>query len=252
MKAILPSAGYATRMWPLTEDKPKALLEVNGKPIIEYIIEKVCLIDDIDEIIIVTNDKFYGNFLRWNESFRCEVLIKILNDGTKSNEERLGSLGDVNYVLEKKKINEDFLIINSDNLFSFDLLKMHEYFKLRGAPVVSVYNVGSLETAGRMGSLRFDDDNRVIFFKEKDANVQSSLCSIGIYFFTRETIDLIRKYLEEGNSADRTGDFIEWLYRRKDIYGYVFDSADDKWFDIGDLKSYEEARRVWRDSQYVK
>ena len=247
MKVILPSAGYATRMYPLTLDKPKALLEVNGKPIIEYIIDKVCLIDEVDRIFVVTNDKFYEKFLEWSRVFSCNVSLRVLNDGTKSNDKRLGTIGDVNFVLEREEIDDDFIVINSDNLFSFNLVKMYEDFRSRGANVVSIYDVGNLEIARRMGALRVDDNRKIIFFKEKDPNVQSSLCSIGIYFFAGYVSKLIKRYLDDGNFGDRPGDFIEWLYKRREVYGHIFDPGNNKWFDIGSLESYEEAKRVWKD-----
>ncbi len=245
MKAILLAAGYATRMYPLTQHRPKALLEVKGKPIIEYIFERVCLIQDVDEIIVVTNDKFYKEFLEWSKNFQCGVFIDILNDGTVSNDDRLGSLGDVHYALGKKKVHDDFLVIHSDNLFSFDLVAMYQNFKLNRAPIISLYDVGSLEIARRMGNPRIDGGGKIIYFKEKDPFVRSSLCTVGIYFLTQDVIGLLKKYLDEGNSPDRSGDFIAWLYKQRDIYGHVFDGERDRWFDIGSLESYEEAERVW-------
>lgn len=252
MKAILPSAGYATRMHPLTLDKPKALLEVSGKPIIEYIIEKIFLISDVNEIIIVANNRFFNKFSSWSRNFKCRLPIKVINDGTRSNEERLGSIGDVYFALEKEKFDEDFLVINSDNLFSFDLAKIYENFILKKSCVISMFDVGSLEIARRMGNPRVDENNKIIFFKEKDKDAVSTLCSIGIYFFNRSVINLVKKYLDEGNSADRSGDFIEWLYKRMDVYGHIFSSADDKWFDIGSLESYEEAKRVWGNISFTR
>src|SRR3989338_7938896 len=106
MKAIILCAGYATRLYPLTLNKPKPLLEVAGKPIIEHIIKKIEEVEEIDEIFIVTNAKFYKNFKEWSELFKSKKKIKVIDDKTKSNEDRLGSLGDVSFVIEKENIKE--------------------------------------------------------------------------------------------------------------------------------------------------
>jgi glucose-1-phosphate thymidylyltransferase len=247
MKVILPSAGYATRMYPLTLDKPKALLQVGEKAIIDYIVESVCKINEVDEIIVVTNAKFYDKFLEWSKSFDCKIRVKVLNDGTNNSEERLGAVGDINFVLEKEKIDDDFIVVNSDNLFTFDLLKMYENFKKNGNNIVSIYDVGDLNVARRMGNPRIDENNKIIYFKEKNQSTVSTLCSIGIYFFKREIILMIKKYLIEGNSGDRPGDFLEWLYKERDIYGHLFDSNLYEWFDIGDIETYEKVREKWNN-----
>ncbi|MDO8459630.1 MAG: nucleotidyltransferase family protein [Nanoarchaeota archaeon] len=240
MKAILPAAGYATRLYPLTLDIPKALLLINGKPLIEYIIEKILKLEDINEIIIVTNDRFYHSFVKWGSSFKSTVPIKIINDKTKNNEERLGTVGDIDFVLKKEKITEDIVIINSDNLFSFDLKEIYDYFKEK-RNVVGLFDVGHLDISRKMGNPVMDKYNRITYFKEKDKNTNSTVCAIGIYFFSSESISLIDDYLCAGNSPDRSGDFIEWFYNKLDIYGYIFDNSGDYWFDIGSKEDYDKA-----------
>ncbi len=243
MKAILPAAGYATRMYPLTFDTPKALLPVNGKPIIEYILEKIVTIKEIDEIFIVTNNIFYKRFEIWHKNLRLENKIIVINDNTNSNEERLGTIGDIVLVLDREKIDEDFLVINADNLFSFDLVEMYRYFN-ENSSCIALFDVGDLEIARRMGNPVMDSNNRIIFFKEKDQNTKSSLCSVGIYFFERAVIGMMGEYLLSGNSPDRSGDFIEWLYTKVDVYCCVFDNKKNFWFDVGSKDSYEKACEI--------
>ena len=241
MKALLPAAGYATRLYPLTKNFPKPLLDVNGKPMIEHIIEKIVELPAVDQIFVVTNDKFYSNFFEWSENFSCSVPLKVLNDSTKSNETRLGSVGDWNFVIEKEKIGSELLCINSDNLFSFSLKGMYDYFKEKSSPVISVYDVGSFEIAKRMGDPQLDENNRVTGFVEKPENPADTLAAIGIYFFTSQAVKLVSKYLKDGNSPDKTGEFIEWLYKQLSVYGFKFGS-EHKWFDIGDLKVLQKVR----------
>ncbi|MAG21811.1 MAG: hypothetical protein CL943_00705 [Candidatus Diapherotrites archaeon] len=243
MKAIIPAAGYATRMYPLTKDKAKPLLEVKGKKMVEHVIGKISEISDVNEIFVVTNAKFYDQFVEWSKGFESKIPIKILNDGTTSNEDRLGSMGDINFVIESEKIEEEIIIVNSDNLFTFELTDLTEFFKEKGTPVIGLYDTRSIEEAKKMGNPEIDDSNRVVGFVEKPPEPKSTLCSVGIYAYTKEGVAMIKQYLDEGNPPDKTGDFVDWLYQRTPVYGFVFDKPEDKWFDIGSLETYEEAKK---------
>lgn len=242
MKAILPAAGFGTRMYPLTLDKPKALLEINGKPVIEYIIDKIIKLDVIDEIFVVTNNKFYDNFIKWKEKFNSKIPIRVINDNVNSNEERLGTIGDIWHVLEKDNLKEDFIVVNADNLFSFNLTELYKEFLRKKEPMLCLYDVNDLEIAKKKGNVEIDKYGKLIFFREKPDNPKSTLCTIGIYFFPRWISAYFKKYLEQGNLGDRSGDFIEWLYKETSVYGYVFDNNKDFWFDIGSKESYEKAQ----------
>ncbi len=235
MKVIIPAAGYGTRMYPLTISKPKALLEVRGKPLLEYLIEKIAAIKEVNEIIVVTNDLFHAQFIQWSVSFRQKIPLTILNNHTSSPPQRLGTVGDIFFALQQKEINEDFLVVHSDNFFSFSLEPAHAYFQEKKSSVLGIYDVGDYAAARRMGSPRMDQENKIIWFREKDPFPPSTLCTLGIYFFSRKIISLIEQYLQEKNPSDRTGDFIKWLYTREDIFGYVFQG---EWFDLGSLEVY--------------
>ena len=242
MKAIIPAAGYATRMYPLTENKPKGLLPVANKPMIEHVISKILGIEDVDEIFVVTNEKFYSQFLEWSKSFECKVPVKILNDGTTSNGDRLGSIGDINFVLEHAKIDDDIIIVNSDNLFTFNLAKIAAFFKEKKTPVIAMYDTRDLGQACKMGAPETNETGKVTGFVEKPPEPTSTLCSIGIYLYPKDVVPMFRQYIDEGNSADKTGEFVAWLFKRKETFGFSFDAAEDKWFDIGDLEMYEAVK----------
>ncbi len=183
MKAIILAAGYGTRLYPLTLNKPKPLLEVAGKPIIEHIINKIEEVEEIDKVFIVTNAKFYKNFKEWCERFKSEKKIKIINDKTKSNEDRLGSLGDINFVIEKEKIKEDALIIAGDNFFHFSLKEFLESLRRPDKSAVVLYDVKDRELAKQYGIVGVNEENRMMEFQEKPAEPKSTLASTGVYFY---------------------------------------------------------------------
>ena len=238
MKSIVLAAGYATRLYPLTKNKPKPLLEIAEKPIMEHIISKIEEVDDVDEIFIVTNDKFYNTFIEWLKGYSSNKKIKIVNDMTKSNEDRLGSIGDVSFVIEKENINDDTLVIAGDNLFEFSLKGVVDVFNKRKTTTVALYDVKDIELAKKYGIVSVDKSNKIIDFKEKPEKPKSTLASTGVYIYPGNILKSIVEYAGKGES-DKTGNFLEWLYKKEDIYCYV---SDKKWYDIGSLDQLEEAR----------
>ncbi len=242
MKAIIPAAGYATRMYPLTENTPKGLLNVAGKPMIERVIAKIAAIKEINEIFVVTNAKFFKSFSGWQKKFKSKIPIKILNDNTKSNEDRLGSIGDIYFVIEKQKISDDIIIINSDNLFTFGLVEMFGFFKKKKGPVIGTFDVRTVEQAKKMGIPEVDGNGKVVGFVEKPPQPKTTLASIGIYLYPKNIVLMFKKYLDEGNSPDKTGEFVEWLHKRRDVFTFAFDKPEDKWFDIGSIEMYNKVK----------
>ena len=245
MKAIIPAAGYATRLYPLTENTPKALLSIGAKRMIEHIIEKIEELKVVDEIIVVSNAKFYSQFVEWKKSFKCNTPIIVLNDGTTSNETRLGAIGDYHFAIKSMKINDDVLFVSSDNFFNFDLKPIHERFCKSGRDTIALYDVGSLEEAKKLGIAELDENKKVIGFKEKPPEPKTTLCSIGIYLYTKHTVSLFEKYLKEGNSPDKPGEFLEWLHRHKPVYAFIFDEPHHKWYDIGTAETLEKVRKEY-------
>jgi len=243
MKAIIPAAGYATRLYPITECTPKALLDVGEKKMLEHVIEKIEELGVVDEIIIVSNAKFFPQFMEWKKAYKPKVPVRVLNDGTLSIETRLGAIGDYHFAIKKLKINDDVLFVSSDNLFNFDLKPMHEHFCSCGNDVIALYDVGCAEEAKKMGIAEIDEEKKVIGFVEKPPVPKSTLCSIGIYLYTKDTVNLFEKYLEEGNSPDKPGEFIVWLHKRKHVSAFIFDAPQHKWYDIGTPEILEKVRK---------
>ena len=244
MDAIILAAGYAMRLYPLTEKMPKPLLQVAGCPIIGHIIRNLESIKSIDKIYIITNDKFYQHFKEWLNGFNSEIPVEIINDGTKSNDDRLGALGDIHYAINSKSINNDLVVVAGDNLFELRLLEVINFFKKRKSNVVVLYDVKEIELAKNYGIVEINN-GRVVNFEEKPASPRSTIASTGIYVFPKKTLNLIEKYIAQGNNPDKTGSFIEWLHKRENVFSYV---TDRKWYDIGSIEQLEKANRYYKEN----
>jgi len=245
MKVLLLAAGYATRLYPLTLNTPKPLLPVAGKTVMGYIFDLIEPLKEVDEVFIVTNEKFFRNFEDWKKTFKSSKKITVVDDGTTSNETRLGATGDIEFVIEKKNIKDDLLVLAGDNLFKADLSIFTKFCaSKRPSITIGLYDIKDLILAIKYGIVSVDKNNQVIDLREKPANPPSTLAAMCLYFFPKERLDIMKSYLEMDNSKDAPGYFLEWLYKREPMFGYIF--KDKKWFDIGDKKSLEEADKEFR------
>lgn len=233
MKAILLAAGYATRLHPLTADRPKMLLPVGGRPILDWIADKVDEVDEVEELHVVSNGRFADALGGWASGRRGRLAPVVHDDGTTSNDDRLGALGDIQFVLEQAQIeDDDLLVVAGDNLFEFGLTDYVADWRRKGiASAVALYDCGSLELASQYGVVATDDEGRVVEFVEKPPEPPTTLVATASYLYHREHLPLLGRYLADGNSPDAPGNFIAWLYPREPVYGYRFAGA---WFDIGD------------------
>ncbi len=245
MKAILLAAGYATRLYPLTKNKPKPLLEIAGRPIIEHIIKKIEELKDVDEIFIVTNNKFYSNFKLWLSGFSSKKKIKIVNDMTNSNQDRLGSLGDVVFVLEKENINGSILVVAGDNLFEFSLKPFLNIYKKHKKSTVILYDVRDKALAKLYGIVDVNKENKMIDFKEKPSKPESTLASTGIYIYPPDILPMLKEFVKKYKNSDKAGNFLEWLHKKESVYCYI---TNKKWFDIGSLEQLKKAKEEFTPS----
>jgi len=241
MKCIILCGGYATRLQPITLDKSKVLLPIKGKPILNYILEEVEKIDGVDEIFIVTNAKFYEDFADWKNFWNFRKPIKVLNDGTNSNENRLGGIGDLWFVIKKEQINDDLLILCGDNYFDFDLNEIIGFFNQKKQFVNGLVRLDSLEEAKRFGVIEIDENYSLLSFEEKPEKPKSTYVSAGIYIFPEKYIHRIAKYMETDNSKEGPGYLISYFLKEFPIYAFPLKGF---WYDVGSIETYKKVNEV--------
>ena len=242
MQALILAAGYATRLYPLTEHQPKPLLKVGDKAIIEHILAKLEDVPQITKVYLVTNDKFYPAFMNWAKDIKFSFKIKIINDGTKSNGDRLGAVGDIHFVVQQEKINDDLLVIAGDNLFGFTLPQFVNFFNRKSSSIVAFHDLKDLEKVKEKYGVGIIDGSKVIHFEEKPANPKSSLASTACYLFKKNDLSNIRSLAQTGK-ADAPGNLIKYLSEVSEVHGFIF---DEHWFDVGTVESLEEAKKVYQ------
>jgi len=232
VKALVLAAGYATRLRPLTDTWAKELLPVGGRPMLDWIVDAIEQVDEVDAVHVVTNARKAPAFREWARSSSRDV--SILDDGTTSNDDRLGAIGDLGFFLDESGVDDDLLVIAGDNLFEFSLADFAATWRERGARAssIAVRDVGSLELAARYGVIALDGDRRIVEFVEKPEHPASTLVATATYLYARDHVALVDDYLRAGNAPDQPGRFAAWLCGREPVYGWVF---DEPWFDIGDL-----------------
>jgi glucose-1-phosphate thymidylyltransferase len=238
VKAVILAAGYATRLYPLTLDKPKHLLEVGGRPILDLLLDRLPL-EEVDRVYVVTNAKFAPRFREWAESHPAG--IEVIDDGTTSEDDRLGAIGDLQLAISTG-IDDDLLVAAGDSLFSERLDGFVRFARERGAPTIAAYDVGDLEEIRRLSALEVDEGSRVVSFQEKPDRPTSTLAGIALYFLPRSTLPLVAEYLEEGNNPDQPGRLLEWLQGRMDVYAWP---VPGRWFDIGTPETLAEAEQAF-------
>jgi glucose-1-phosphate thymidylyltransferase len=242
MKALILCAGYATRLYPLTENQPKPLLKVGGKEIINHILDKISGLN-VEIIYVVTNNKFYRHFLSWKNELDDEIPIKIINDGTLSNEDRLGSIGDIHFILEQENITDDLLVIAGDNLFGFSLHDFVDFFNSNQTSIVAFRDLNDLEKVKGKFGVGILEGTRVKDFEEKPMEPKSALASTACYLFSKKDLGHV-KYLVESGNADAPGNLIKHLAQNTEVHGFVF---DEHWFDIGSFESLKEAEEKYEN-----
>jgi glucose-1-phosphate thymidylyltransferase len=240
VKALILAAGYATRLRPLTDTWAKELLPVGGRPIVDRICENLSQVAEIDEVHLVTNSRKAPMFDDWARGRD----VTIHDDGTTSNDDRLGAIGDMLFVVDQISSDDDLLVIAGDNLFDFRLSDLVAFWQSKGAAsAVAVRDVGSLELARQYGIVDLDSQARIQSFVEKPAEPASTLAATATYLYHREHVGLIRTYVETGSNADQPGRFVAWLHEREPVYGWVF---AEPWYDIGDHDQLLEADNLLR------
>jgi len=245
MNALILAAGYATRLYPLTLNKAKPLLEVGGKPIIEWLLDNLADVPGLGTVYIVTNAKFAGDFQNWADGYQeqhREITIKIINDGSKSDDDKLGAIGDINLVLMRENLtDEDLLVIAGDNLFQQPLSDFVNAAK-HSAATVAVHDVGNLEAMKKYGTVTVDKNGVITNFEEKPEKPKSTLAAVALYYYSRDVLPLFTTYLAAGNNPDQPGLFLQWLYTRKPVNTF---EIKGRWLDIGSKETLKSADEIF-------
>jgi len=242
MRAIILAAGFGTRLYPLTKDRPKALLPLGNKTLLDYLVQPLEKLPMVKEITIVTNARFYLDFYKWRKSSGYVKPIYIEDDHVTVPEKRCGAIRDLQLAIEsRQKDEEDYLILCSDNYFDFPL--SHFLLPVLSHPqyaFVGLHDLQSTSEASKYGVVQVDHEHRIINFEEKPANPKSTKISVGAYYLPGRLKCRLDEYLNNGFSADKIGDFIGFLSRNEDLFAVDFEGP---WFDIGSIQSYLEARK---------
>ncbi|MBO4242909.1 MAG: nucleotidyltransferase family protein [Clostridiales bacterium] len=246
MIAILLAAGYATRLYPLTKDKPKSLLPLGSRLIIDYIMDSVDKISGLSKVVLITNDLFTKQFEDWAASLDREgkAPVVVLNDGTTDDTNKRGAIGDIKFTIDTLGIDDDVCILAGDNIFTYSIENMQAFFEEKKAPTLIAINVPELHQRQKLAVAVLDDDCRVIDMEEKPQEPKSEWGIYATYFYGREILPLIDTYLEEGNSPDAPGNFPSWLYKRMPVYAF---KGDGECIDIGTLENYEKTCKEYED-----
>jgi glucose-1-phosphate thymidylyltransferase len=247
VKAIVLAAGYATRLYPLTETVAKPLLPVAGRPMIDHLLDRIREVDDLDAVHVVTNHKFADSFLRWADAHEAAgIRIDVHDDGTTSENDRLGAIGDIRFVVEQAGLEgDDLLVVAGDNLFDYSVGGYARWWHGKGeASAVALYDVGDLELVKKYSAVELDEADRLTGFVEKPEHPETTLVATATYLFHRAHVPLVERYLDEGNSPDQPGRFVAWLVPRVPVYGYRFEG---EWRDIGDAEQLLEADNRLRE-----
>ena len=238
MKTIVIAAGYATRLGELTKNFPKPLLKIGDNTILGRLLDDIDPIEDIDEHVIVTNHRFAPIFAQWAENQHYDKPITILDDGTSTNETRLGAVGDLLFAMETLRLDDDLLVVAADNLLFFHFQHFVEFAKAKQTSCIMFHEQPSIEKLQRTGVVVLDEDFRVIEMAEKPLQPKTRNAVPPFYLYMRQDLDLIRHSLENGCGNDAPGNLAHYLAEHTALHAWPMDGGR---FDIGSLDTYNEA-----------
>ena len=241
MKCLILAAGYATRMYPLTENFPKPLLKVRGKTILDWLIGDIDTLGVVDEYVVISNHKFARHFHAWAKE--CPQKITVVDDGTESNETRLGAVRDIQFAIEKLCLDDDMLVIAGDNLLNFSLTSFIKYAMEKKTSCVMRYFEGEEEKLRRSGVATVDENGKILFLEEKPAQPKSNWCCPPFYYYTREDARLVKEGIAAGCGVDAPGSYIAWLCQQTTVHAMEMPGTR---YDIGNLESYEKAQTDYK------
>ena len=242
MKNIVIAAGYATRLGELTKNFPKPLLKIGENTILGRMLDDIDRISEIDEHIIITNHKFAGIFEEWAAGQHYSKPITIVDDGTETNDTRLGAVCDLLFAMEKLSIDDDMLVVAADNLLFFSFQEFVDFAREKGTSCIMCHEQPSIEKLQRTGVVELDSDMKVMGMEEKPQVPKSHWAVPPFYIYLRKDLDLVRHSVENGCGKDAPGNLAHYLVERTDIHAWKMTAGR---FDIGSLDTYYEAQRLY-------
>lgn len=246
MIAILLAAGYATRLYPLTKDKPKSLLPLGSRLIMDYIMDSVDQLPDLTKIALITNSKFYPHFSEWAASQNRDgkAPIVVLDDGTTDDSNKRGAIGDIIYTIEQLNIDDDICILAGDNIFTYSIINMYNFYREKNAPTLIAINVPEVEQRKKLAVAVLGDDGRILDMEEKPQEPKSEWGIYATYFYSKDILPLFNEYIAQGGSPDAPGNFPSWLYKQMPVYAF---KGDGTCIDIGTVENYEKTCKEYED-----
>ena len=244
MKCIILAAGYATRLYPLTENFPKPLLEVAGKPILDHLIDDLSENKEIDEYIVISNHKFAEHFEDWAKGKPQNITI--VDDGTSTNETRLGAVCDIQFAVDKCGIKGDAVVMAGDNLLDFSLRKFVAFAEKKGTSCVMCHEENDLKKKQKTAIITLDADDKITSYEEKPKEPKGNLAVPPFYFYKEMDLKRIPEALKDGCNADAPGSFAAWLSKKTPMHAFLMPG---KRYDIGDIASYENVKEIFENKQ---
>lgn len=241
MKCLILAAGYATRLYPLTENFPKPLLDVGGKTILDWLVDDIDTLGAVDEYVVISNHKFAHHFDAWAATKAQKVTV--VDDGTDSNETRLGAVRDIAFAIEGLGLDDDMLVIAGDNVLDFSLTRFIAYAQRKKTSCVMRYFEADKKKLSRSAALEIDGNDKVVGMEEKPAEPKSNWCCPPFYFYAREDAGRVRDGIAAGCGVDAPGSYIAWLCQQTAVHAMEMPGSR---YDIGNLESYRVVQEQYR------
>ncbi len=241
MKCLILAAGYATRLYPLTENFPKPLLEVGDKTILDWLVDDIDTSGAVDEYVVISNHKYAHHFANWAKTKTQKITV--VDDGTDSNETRLGAVKDIQYAIDCLKLNDDMLVIAGDNVLDFSLTKFIEYVKAKNTSCIMRYFEPDYAKLLKCGVVTIDENDKILNMTEKSPTPATNWCCPPFYYYTKEDAKLVALGIESGCGTDAPGSYIAWLCTKVPVHAM---EMPGKRYDIGNLASYEKVKSEYK------
>lgn len=244
MKCLILAAGYATRLYPLTENFPKPLLTVGEKTILDWLIDDIDSVSLVDEYVVISNHKFAEHFEAWAKNKTQKITV--VDDGTSSNETRLGAVKDIQFAIDKLNLHDDMLIIAGDNVLDFSLTRFISYAKKKNTSCIMRYYEADEKKLTKSGVVCIDENDKILDMEEKPANPKSHWCCPPFYYYTKADATLVQKGIDSGCGTDAPGSYVAWLCTQVDVHAM---EMPGKRYDIGNLESYNKVQQEYKGIQ---